>query len=72
MVSSSAGENGRWCTSGLSWLHHRSLHDLPDRPFIYLLIWDQFRAPYRSTNRVKILSSSPVHGPFIWLECLGF
>lgn len=65
MVSSSAGENGRCSTLGLSWLHHRSRQDFPDRPFMYLLINDQFRGPYRSTSRVRILSSSALQGPLI-------
>jgi hypothetical protein len=34
MVSSSAGEKGRRSTLGLSWLHHLSLHDFPDQPFM--------------------------------------
>lgn len=65
MVSSSSGEKGRCSTLGLSWLHHLSLQDFPDRPFMYLLIKDQFLAPYFSTSRVRILSSSALHGPFI-------
>nr|GMD89024.1 Ribosomal protein L41 [Ipomoea batatas] len=65
MVSSSAGEKDRCSTLGLSWLHHRSRQDFPDRPFIYLLINDQFLGPYRSTRRVRILSSSALHGPLI-------
>nr|GME09283.1 Ribosomal protein L41 [Ipomoea batatas] len=65
MVSSSAGEKDRCSTLGLSWLHHRSRQDFPDRPFIYLLINDQFLGPYRSTSRVRILSSSALHGPLI-------
>lgn len=32
---------------------------------MYLLIRDQFRAPNRSTNRVRIRSSSALHGPLI-------
>ncbi|KAL0438662.1 UNVERIFIED_CONTAM: hypothetical protein Slati_2349200 [Sesamum latifolium] len=40
----SAAEKGRCSTFGLSWLHHRNRQDFPDRPFMYLLIRDQFRA----------------------------
>uniref|UniRef100_A0A803QW97 Uncharacterized protein n=1 Tax=Cannabis sativa TaxID=3483 RepID=A0A803QW97_CANSA len=65
MVSSSAGEKGLCSTLGLSWLHHLSRHDLPDLPFMYRLIKDQFLAPYRSTSRVRIRSSSVLHGPLI-------
>lgn len=32
---------------------------------MYRLIRDQFLGPYRSTSRVKILSSSALHGPLI-------
>lgn len=65
MVSSSAGEKGLCSTFGLSWLHHLSLQDFPDLPLMYRLIRDQFLGPYRSTRRVKIRSSSALHGPLI-------
>ena len=45
IVSSSSALNGLCSTSGDSWLHHRNLHDFPDRPGIDLLIRDQFLGP---------------------------
>lgn len=63
MVSSSAGENGLCSTCGLNWLHHLSLHDFPDLPFMYRLIRDQFFGPHLSTRVIKMRSSSALHGP---------
>ncbi|KAK3152346.1 hypothetical protein QOZ80_2BG0157670 [Eleusine coracana subsp. coracana] len=65
IVASSSGVNGRRSTCGDSWLHHRSRHDLPDRPGMPRPIAVQFRAPWRSTSRRSASSSSGLQGPFI-------
>ncbi|THU66074.1 hypothetical protein C4D60_Mb05t10360 [Musa balbisiana] len=63
MASSSAGLKGRRCTVGLSWLHHRSRHDFPDRPGMLALITVQLRGPCCSTSRIRTASSSGFHEP---------
>lgn len=65
MVSSSSGVKARCSTWGDSWLHHRSLQDLPERPGIDLLMSDQFLGPCLSTSFCKASSSSGLHGPLI-------
>lgn len=72
MASSSAAEKGRCWILGLSWLHHLRRQDFPERPAMYLLMRDQFRAPCRSTKRVRIRSSSALHGPLILSDLLCF
>ena len=46
-------------------MHHRRRQDLPDLPWMPLLINDQLRAPYFSTNRCNATSSSGLHGPLM-------
>ncbi|WVY91399.1 hypothetical protein V8G54_036913 [Vigna mungo] len=65
IASSSSGVKGRCSTSGESWLHHRSRHDLPDRPGIDLLITVQFLGPRACTSLCSASSSSGLHGPLI-------
>uniref|UniRef100_A0A804PZ04 Uncharacterized protein n=1 Tax=Zea mays TaxID=4577 RepID=A0A804PZ04_MAIZE len=64
MMASSSGVKARRSTLGLSWLHHRRRHDLPDRPGISELITVQFRGPCRVIARRSSSSSSGVHDPF--------
>ncbi|PWA44791.1 Ribosomal protein L41 [Artemisia annua] len=70
MTSSSSGVKGRCLTLGLSWLHQRRRHDLPDLPGILDPITDQFLAPCASTNCISLASSSGVHDPFLFLNKL--
>ena len=65
---SSQSEKGRWWTCGLSWLHHRRRHDLPERPAISLLMAVQLRGPKACTRRRRHASSSGLHGPFMCLS----
>lgn len=51
-------------TLGSSWLHHRSRHDLPERPGIPRAMRLQFLAPNLFTSRLSIASSSGDQGPF--------
>ncbi|WVY91363.1 hypothetical protein V8G54_036877, partial [Vigna mungo] len=72
IIASSRVVNGRCSTVGLSWLHHRSLHDFPDRPFTCRLIKAQFFGPWASTSPVRTLSSSALHVPLTLTPLLLF
>ena len=55
-------------TVGHKWLNHLSLHCFPILSGKKDDMYDHFSGPYFSTNNIKFLSSSSVHGPLfdIW------
>lgn len=51
--------------AGFKWLCHLYRHCLPRRPWTNLAINDHLWGPYFSTNLIKRVSSSSVHGFFL-------
>ena len=62
-MRSSSGVKGPLRSSGARWLCQRSLHCLPTRPFIWLAILVQWRAPCSATSLRRSSSSCIIEKP---------